>query len=105
MSTAWTLVKGAAKYAEAAARGRWRDAADAGRVLDVCRACEKSGRQSADVPGLGRTELLVCGRRLGDEDARAGTCGCLVGLGIGGKPPEPAGKTAIAGERCPSGKW
>jgi hypothetical protein len=80
-----TIAHGAAGLAKAALGF---DAAPAEVVRgrrDACRGCDQATRNPAlaDRPSRGLTSLSQCRE-----------CGCLI-----------VAKTAIAGERCPLGKW
>lgn len=96
----WVALRGAAKYAEAVATGDVADAAAACHRAAVCGECG-----THDVVGTSHRGTFAgyCGR----VDVPGVSCGCLVTLTVLGDSPEPrpAGKTLVAAERCPRGKW
>ena len=98
----WVGVKGAAKFAEAVARGDVASAEVIEARRSECRACEartvglfpkEHGGDETDAPsswcGPALVELLHEGVPIAER-----YCGCLI-----------AGKTCVASEECPRGKW
>lgn len=84
----WTLAKGATKYAAAWLAGDRAPQAEITKRRNVCKVC----------PDMTVARALMsdgvsswCGRPFVDT---GDTCGCLL-----------AGKTSIASEKCPQGKW
>ncbi len=90
----WHAVRGAARFAQAHARGDVALPQIQQARAAKCSACPN--RRDYRVPALGRT-VSFCGEAF---KPGPGTCGCLV-LADG----EPAGKPTVDSERCPSGEW
>ena len=96
----WVAVKGAWKYARAVASGDVAGEDDARARVRSCDACSAADRVKTGKPGV---VAVYCGR--GELAADGPTCGCLVGISIGGMPLGAAGKTQVASESCPRGRW
>ena len=99
----WYALKGAAKYVTAIATGAVAPEAVQADRAERCAACEERSRYSA----LGQF-VWTCGPAGVDRLASPTnpTCGCLVYS----RPKNQvaltaAGKTVVASERCPQGKW
>lgn len=89
----WMAAHGATRYAAAMATG---DIAPDGEIeirRACCRACPSMMVERSD---NAEGESAWCGKPFKDnmDDPRRPTCGCLL-----------AGKTAVASERCPQGRW
>lgn len=96
---AWTAFRGAWKYARMAAFGGEATVEASAARVAVCVACPAS---DATPTSQSETTAHWCGRS--ETVGPNATCGCLVYLTVGGVVT-PAGKTCVASERCPRGKW
>lgn len=84
----WTIAHGATKYAAAWATGDRAPAEVIAKRRETCRYCPDQAIQRAL---MSDGVSSWCGRPFVDT---GDTCGCLL-----------AGKTSIASEACPQGKW
>jgi hypothetical protein len=95
----WVAVKGAWKYATAAARGdEAHQIAQQERLL-MCKFC--SAIDWADTSDK-TVRAGYCGKT--QTEGPNPTCGCLVAITINGRL-EPAGKLRVASEHCPRDLW
>lgn len=104
-SKLWVGAKGAAKYAAAVATG---DIADevvaAARFEGWCMSCPSVKHRRARLQDQG-VEVYYCGPELEEHfDSVMPTCGCLVGLTVGGQA-QPGGKTVVRSQMCPQRRW
>ena len=93
LSAAWVGAKGALTYVNAVVTGDMADAATVNERRAACISCPSRERHQVD----GADEASDwCGPALEDHTGKMDnpTCGCLL-----------AGKTAVASERCPQGRW
>lgn len=101
----WCAIKGAAKYSAAIMAGDEADevVADARAVL-----CDLCPSATYEAKGNIGAHAVYCGAAFidhtGHDDPRQRTCGCLVGVTIGGRT-YAGGKTSVRSERCPQEKW
>ncbi len=103
MTAAWTMLKGAAKYAAAVASGDIAPSSDQTARADACANCPALTRSS----GLGMY-VYTCGVVGHDRrsDPMFPTCGCIVLTASKNHTGySPAGKAVVASESCPQGKW
>ena len=89
----WMAAHGATRYAAAMAMGDIASDLDIDIRRGCCRACPSMVVERSD---NAEGESAWCGKPFKDytTDAKRPTCGCLL-----------AGKTAVASERCPQGRW
>lgn len=85
---ALTGIYGAAKFAAALASGDVASDEVSEQRREVCRGCPSRVRKPG-LPGLPDSDW--CGEPMEETPT---TCGCLL-----------YGKTMVASERCPAGKW
>jgi hypothetical protein len=94
---AWTALRGAEKYRRAVASGDIASESIQEERANVCWSCPSSTSRTA-------TENITavhCGQAYRDTGK---TCGCLVLVRVNGQIA-PAGKTVVASEACPQGRW
>ena len=96
---AWTAFRGAWKYARMAALGGEATVEASGSRVQQCSVCDACEATPTSQP---ETTAHWCGRS--ETTGPNATCGCLVFLTVGGVTT-PAGKTCVAAEKCPRGKW
>ena len=98
----WHALKGAAKYVAAIATGDIATPETQERRAKLCAGCPDRNRYTA----LGMY-VWTCGTAGVDrKDANPPTCGCIVLSGSRNQTSaEAAGKTVVASERCPQGRW
>jgi len=101
-ASVWLAVTGAAKYAEAVARGDIATLPVQADRAARCRECpvrtERPMNGSAGTVGY-------CGTPFENRpDAALPSCGCLTTCTIDGVV-YAAGKTVVGSERCPGGRW
>lgn len=103
----WLALRGARKYRDAMKTGdRASHELAALRAGMQCATCES--RRERDT-GLERDGGVVIAGSCGElliENLKGSrpTCGCLVYVQVNGRVL-PAGKTHVASEKCPQGKW
>lgn len=93
LDMAWTAAKGAKTFTIAVLSGDMASAEAVEARRAICRACPS--RVRAVAPGA-IAESDWCGSPLADRGPKTGppTCHCLL-----------AGKTMVASQACPQGKW
>ena len=99
---AWTMLKGAAKYAAAVASGDIASPSAMAERAETCANCSARVRYKA----LGMY-VHTCGLA-GHDRTRSDfpTCGCVVlTQSMNQSGFSAAGKTAVASEECPQGRW
>ncbi len=97
----WTAFKGARKCLEALARGDVASDVVAEARVGACDACESCVRTTSPLEGV---RGMYCGKPLDGNGPGTGTCGCLVGLTIGGRV-QPACKSLVRSEGCGQRRW
>ena len=103
--TAWTALKGAAKYRAAVASGDVRGQQEAHGCALVCSRCPSLTTRPIEVAGFEGWVAGYCGPDFEDRTTAAlPTCGCLTLLSVNGVI-YPAGKTVCKKESCPQGRW
>ena len=102
----WLAVDGAGRYARAVMAGDVATEGTQRHRAAKCGGCPLAVYRRLGI-GDGRTWAVFCGPPPGlrTADDGVGTCGCLVGLTVGGAPLEAAGKAVVASEACPGGEW
>lgn len=96
----WSAVKGGWRYFAAIQSGDVAPdhvADERARICAVCSAFDEVVTSREDM------RAAYCGT--GEQETDGPTCGCLVTIRVNGLPLQSAGKTAVASERCPRGKW
>lgn len=93
-------VRGFAKYAKALVAGNIASDEEQARRLAICDRCNIIRSRPIE-----RGAALYCGEPFIDKIQQGMGCGCLVAIRVNGEPVSPAGKTEVATERCPLGRW
>lgn len=96
----WAAFKGAGACVQAMAGGDVASDVVADARVGSCDACGACVRE-VKLPGV---EAMYCGRPLTGDGEGTGTCGCLVGVTIGGRVA-PACKSMVRSETCGRGQW
>ena len=103
--TAWTALKGAAKYRAAVASGDVRGQQEAHGCALVCSRCPSLTTRPIEVAGFENWHAGYCGPDFEDRTTAAlPTCGCGVLLSVNGvvyAGPKPM----VRSEKCPQGRW
>lgn len=101
-SRLWTAMRGARRFVVALAAGDVAPPAQADERATCCVACASA---TTHPTALADTAKVFCGSPFIEARAQR-TCGCLVALTVrNGTTPMAAGKTLVASEHCPQGKW
>ena len=97
----WTAFWGARKCLEALARGDVASDVVAEARVGGCDACPSCVRTTSPLAGV---QGMYCGKPLDGDGPGTGTCGCLVGLTVGGRV-QPACKSLVRSETCGQRRW
>lgn len=96
----WLAIQGAERYQEAVKTGDIAEQSEQDRRALKCASCRSQCRRGKDQVDA---TAIYCGPPL-EEHEHPPTCGCLVALLVEGRAV-PAGKTVVASEACPQGRW